>query len=953
MICLDIQCVIDASGEKVICRLKPHKGSSNSTSGLTVITLRRLARGEEREGEVEDASDAVDCAGERPFRCSIAVGAVVEATVNVSGAVAPPVLLRPHPVTGKPDPPVNVSHSVTFPSWGLTTRSQPHPEYASYFPERVEARRGAEVSVRCLFNDPTANSSTSVWRLNWRLLQVQPAVVSTQGSQITFRPPEDRLYSTLQCYHNSTETFKIPYATIYVQGALINIRCETNRIMDHMTCQWNNSHMEEPALFSRSEAVTCDIMEEEGEEEAWSMDGGSEVNGTRCQTVEKEKERRSCTLQPLRLTFCYKLWLQIQSDDGPVRSHPVYVTPNENVKPSPPSRVKADVLPSRVLKLFWWPLYDLQYQVRYRPVAGRVLLEWQEVGPVSEASVEVPVFDACGVYQVEVRCRPTKGTGYWSDWTQTVYSTTLNRSAPLKGPDFWRILEEDPSLNKTYVTLLFKHVSAVEPSNCEDLVVQHQASGGAVVEEPIALVPSHRFEWRQEVHTVTVVARNPLGSSRQNINMTLDRHVKRPCLRWFRASLVNSSCVGLSWGLLANTSAPWSLVVEWSAARTGPQHGHGLASQTRLKWARVPFSERVFHLHGEFYGSEEYEFILYPIFVDREGEPMHTKATRGPPADYLLLIMITFLAIVLFVTLFMSQNHMKKLLWREVPNPNHCSWAQGQDFRKAETIDHLFRHPEGLPAWPLLLVSETISEVVIMEKTVSPTPALSPAPGPVPGQDLPRGHPGPAPFSSPSEGSGSGLSRTSESSAQSSVTYATVLLSDKPRLHHAQDGGSSSSDDGNFSANNSDISGSFPGGLWDLDTLRPGGSDPRRSCSFNSVEEFSEASEQEDEVLGGEGKGLYYLGMGCLQREEGEEEEEEEEGRVEERKTMLLQEVAVEREAARVESNSLLGQGAPRFESSEGGSGDKAGGVALYLPQFRTAPSRLHTEETPDSAPQL
>ena len=76
--------------------------------------------------------------------------------------------------------------------------------------------------------------------------------------------------------------------------------------------------------------MTCDIMEEEGEEEARSMEGGSEVNGTKCQTVKEEGEERSCTLRLLRYTFCYKLWLQIQSDDGPVRSHPVYVTPNEN-----------------------------------------------------------------------------------------------------------------------------------------------------------------------------------------------------------------------------------------------------------------------------------------------------------------------------------------------------------------------------------------------------------------------------------------------------------------------------------------------------------------------------------------------------------------------------------------------------------------------------------------------
>ena len=34
-------------------------------------------------------------------------------------------------------------------------------------------------------------------------------------------------------------------------GALIDISCETNGVMDHMTCRWINSHLEEPAFFYR------------------------------------------------------------------------------------------------------------------------------------------------------------------------------------------------------------------------------------------------------------------------------------------------------------------------------------------------------------------------------------------------------------------------------------------------------------------------------------------------------------------------------------------------------------------------------------------------------------------------------------------------------------------------------------------------------------------------------
>lgn len=64
----------------------------------------------------------------------------------------------------------------------------------------------------------------------------------------------------------------------------------------------------------------------------------------------------------------------------------------------------------------------------------------------------------------------------------------------------------------------------------EELVVQHQDSGGTVTEERIGLVSSYSFEWRKEVHSVTVKAQNSQGSSTRNTHMTLDRHPKRKSL---------------------------------------------------------------------------------------------------------------------------------------------------------------------------------------------------------------------------------------------------------------------------------------------------------------------------------------------------------------------------------------------------------------------------------------
>lgn len=65
-------------------------------------------------------------------------------------------------------------------------------------------------------------------------------------------------------------------------------------------------------------------------------------------------------------------------------------------------------------------------------------------------------------------------------------------------------------------------------SYCVDwFTVRHQSSNGAVIMEQIEKVSSYSFEWNRELNAVTVEASNSLGSSTNNINMTLDSQPKR------------------------------------------------------------------------------------------------------------------------------------------------------------------------------------------------------------------------------------------------------------------------------------------------------------------------------------------------------------------------------------------------------------------------------------------
>ncbi|XP_056235000.1 leptin receptor isoform X1 [Seriola aureovittata] len=1010
------------------------------------------------------SGDPVVCEAKDSFMCSVALDTttsfVTVVTVSISNAVALPVLLRVPARPVKPGPPVNLSHTQTIeaelilhwddppdftdtgllryevrysfnttnPAWQVVSApteprlsldlkprlnytiqvrcsgleepplwsewSESHHIYldtVSYIPEKVVARPGENVTVYCVFNDHSINASTAMWMLNFQqpLHRSQYHPINQWVSQITVRPSETRMYDLLQC----TQEWTIPYSQIYVEGASIDINCETNGDIDAMDCSWKNTQWTKPKFRSRWADLSCDVMEER--ERAGEKVGEM---GPACLPVRSRE--KSCTIQPLRMN-CYKLWLEVSSRLGPIRSKPVYLSPIDHVKPHTPTNVKAVSRSSGVLTVTWeppsLPVQGLQCQFRYHsPSMVRAQPEWKVQSPVRVPSAEVVVPDMCRVYAVQVRCMHIN-ISYWSDWSDLAYSTPQNSRAPERGPDFWRVLQDDSYRNQTNVTLLFESLPVSGRSYCVDgFIVQHQFSSGTVTREWIEPVSSYSFEWNQELHAVTVEAYNSLGSSTNNINMTLERQHKRRCVRSFHVLVINSTCVSLSWSLLDNSSVvPLFMVVQWSPQRQQESDHHKVHSGET--WARLPYTDRPVYLRGDFFGSEEYGFYLYPVFADGEGEPMHAMAARGYPAAYMMLMIISFLSVVLFVTLVLSQNQMKRFVWKDVPNPNKCSWAKGLDFKKIDTFDHLFQPPDGLPAWPLLLPTENISKVVIMDKAdlsalttaLVQTPLVSLTPDPVtdlaisvpPGFDskvdqthfiesevlmdgapplalnldaLTSSHPGIDDLQ-PVDPPGDQPPSSTDSSAQSSVTYATVLLSGAKQkqqsihLHYKDGSGSSSSDEGNFSANNSDISGSFPGGLWELDSCRGGEmDDPRHSCSYNSVEELSETSEQEDEGEVREEKDLFYLGMDYPAEDE-ESEEEEEQQTEEETKIGLLKNVVLNREDCPVETHHLLGP-EESSERTERRSASTRGFSPLYLPQVRTAPC---TRQLQDSKPQL
>ncbi|XP_033883587.3 leptin receptor-like isoform X1 [Acipenser ruthenus] len=758
----------------------------------------------------------------------------------------------------------------------------------TYIPATVLTAAGSNVTVYCVFNNQSPSVKKVVWWLNAseKVPEKLYSVMNDHVSRVTLpnvSPSKPRGYHLLQCCQQTGETSdcNFRYAQIYAVDIHFLISCETNGYQTNMTCKWNPNGIQLPQgscirfMYRIRNDISCDALQGD-------LHG---ADAKECQLGVHDE----CTFQPLYLYFCHIMWIEIHYKLVTLRSHPANVTPMDVVKPDPPFNVKAEITRTEgFLNISWerreLPVYDLQFEVRYS--GEEQDRKWKTLGNVYNEQALMEVADPCVVYVVQVRCKRHNGTGHWSTWSSPVNTRVNDIRAPARGPDFWRVIHEDTVTKQANVTLLLKPLNIKEVfCTVKGFRVQHQTSSGSTWSDDLSSTTAYSFPWTEDFHSVSVIAFNSLGSSTENYILNVSRHVRKiQCVQSFRASIVNSSCVALSWKLLPDSPLPESFIIEWE--RQKKEEGEEEEEEGSFKWVRAPSNQTAkYYLSDAFFVHDAYRFILYPIFPEGEGWPetfyINNKGdngrSRGGGAAYILLLIIAFLSGVLLVTLAISQHQMKKLVWKDVPNPNNCSWAQGVDFKKAETIGNLFKHHERLTSGPLLLESERISEAVIVEKMKQSVEEketrvaldISLSQSHEPQQDSPP----PEQHSHIEEEEREPVVYP-DSSGEPKIEYATILPSD---LYKQQKSISSSSDEGNFSANNSDISGSFPNNLWEVENqscIHLAQVNPRMLRSFNSSEGFSEASDDQDDSLIDEPcpeRDIYYLGQVSTE-EEGEKE---------------------------------------------------------------------------------
>ncbi|NXC85996.1 LEPR protein, partial [Cercotrichas coryphoeus] len=742
-----------------------------------------------------------------------------------------------------------------------------------YFPAKTLTSAGSNISFLCIYKNRTepVEAKEVVWWLNLaeEIPASQYSLVNNRVSKVTLfnlkaTQPRGSFFShALYCCHQSRECHH-RYAEFYVVDMDFNISCETDGYLTKMTCRWSANpttlllgslHLR----YYRSQIYCSDFP---------SPSPSSEVKECHLQ----RNHSYECTFQPIFLLSGYTLWIEFKHFLGTLESSPTCVIPADVVKPLPPSDVGAELTRNSwgLLNVSWTkPVFanrDLTFQIRWNS-GSREDTPWQlyEVPNPTGSWAVIEVEQLCVQYVVQVRCRELEGSGYWSDWSRAAQTVVQDIRAPLQGPEFWRIISEDPVRKQRNVTLLWKPLME-NHSLCSvsRYIIKHQTPGNTSWEEFVDHGTSWTFPWMEPTHTVTILAMNSVGISAINSNLTLSQQMSTvDAVQSLSVYLVNSSCVVVVWTLSPQIPGIKSFVIEWKNLNKGEQ----------MKWLRVPPNLRKYFIYDHFILIEKYQFSLYPVFAGGVGKARATDQfakgefeTGNSGSLHLVLPIVFSTSVLLLGAVLVSHQRMKKLLWEDVPNPKNCSWAQGVNFQQPETLEHLFaKHPEPMPCEPLLLEAEVVLEDISITKR-----SEKEEPGDFLGMDSTFATPQDSECDSACSSShfqSSSFSRSSqdgETTAQCELRYATVISNSQSGLCRRKTNPRSCLDSCSLGEHSVAL-GAFSSGAWEGGSgafLVFPGSQPSSALSRVSSEGFSEPL---DEAFPGSAeRSLCYLGITSL-----------------------------------------------------------------------------------------
>ncbi|OCT82591.1 hypothetical protein XELAEV_18025118mg [Xenopus laevis] len=258
-----------------------------------------------------------------------------------------------------------------------------------------------------------------------------------------------------------------------------------------------------------------------------------------------------------------------------------------------------------------------------------------------------------------------------------------------------------------------------------------------------------------------------------------------------------------------------------------------------------------------FFAIEKHQFSLYPIFPEGVGGSKVIKGfSTGICMHFKLL--------------------MKQIFWKDVPNPKHCSWAQGVNFEKPDTLENLFRKHYRHPAngFRFLYEPEAVIKDLKIDKQVPNeiTDNISKAISlftatEEPGHDSASNH-----FNIDCALENDHQEMVYSSICQSSIKYATILGNDQQcRKYSSERKTSLSSFDGCLLGNSSMVIGNHDVDKHTLVFLAGlHTKQPNKICCNSTVssEGSCESLDPEESFLDADGleRNLYYLEFGSVQQ---------------------------------------------------------------------------------------
>ncbi|KAM8790177.1 leptin receptor isoform 1-T1 [Rhynchonycteris naso] len=758
-----------------------------------------------------------------------------------------------------------------------------------YFPLKVLTSVGSNVSLQCIYKNQNefVSSKEIVWWMNLaeKIPESQYNVVGDRISKVTLpnlnatKPRGQFAYDAVYCC--SEQECHHRYAELYVIDVNINILCETDGYLTKMTCRWSANAIQ-PLMGSTLQlryhrsSLYCP--------EVSSIHSTSEPKDCHLQ----RDGSYECIFQPIFLLSGYTMWIRINHSLGSLDSPPTCVVPDSMVKPLPPSSVKAEItVKIGLLKISWkkpiFPENNLQFQIRYGLNGKEIQWKMYEVYDAKSKSALLPVPDLCAVYAAQVRCKRLDGLGYWSNWSTPAYTVVRDIKVPMRGPEFWRIINEDITKKERNVTLLWKPLMKNDSlCSVRRYVVKHHTSRNGTWSEDVGNHMKFTFQWTEQTHTVTVLAVNSIGASFANFNLTFSWPMSKVnIVQSLSAYPLNSSCVILSWLLSLSDYNLMYFILEWK----------NLNEDNEIKWHRIPSSVNRYYIHDYFIPIEKYQFSLYPIFMEGVGKPKIINSfTQGDiqkhqndPGLYVIVPIIISSSTLLLGTLLILHQRMKKLFWEDVPNPKNCSWAQGLNFQKPETFEHLFiKHTESVTFGPLLLEPETISEDISVDTSwknkdeKAPTSMVSLL---LTTPDLEKGsicindHCNSSSFP---EAEGTKIPFENESRRQPSVKYATLICNSKSSAIDEEQRLINSSVSKCFSSENFLSKDSFSNSSWEIETQAFLMLSDQHSNIISPHLTFSEgldkllSPERHFSEENNDEKSVYYLRVTSIKKESGE-----------------------------------------------------------------------------------